>query len=72
MKRVRFSSSQGQKLDATGHQALLENNPRPSFASVRIPLHLLLREKAEDIARIRTELMEKGRVSLALLISLRC
>lgn len=31
-------------------------------ASVRIPLRLLLREKAEDIARIRSELKEKGRV----------
>ena len=41
-------------------------------ASVRIPLCLLRREKAEDIARIRSELKEKGRVSLALLISLRC
>ena len=42
------------------------------IASVRIPLCLLRREKAEDIARIRSELMEKGRVSLALLIRLRC
>ena len=42
------------------------------IASVRIPLCLLCREKAEDIARIRSELKEKGRVSLALLISLRC
>ena len=35
-------------------------------ASLRIPLCLLLREKAEDIARIRSELEEKGRVFFCL------